>query len=188
MYFFSLKLLLQYGADPEPFEQICTCVPGWPLHHSVVYAHFPCFLELVRGGAITDLSLLPNQICSKIVARLSIPHAILKYAKWVQAGSNLKHNLQKGRRINHKIQKNTDFCNSLKDITDDHAINMQNIAYNIIINVLEFFKCKQGSTRIRLSLPWEWWQPLATKCRRHHRLRGIPWKLSSKGATKGITR
>lgn len=77
----GVGLLLQHGADPEPFEQICTCVPGWPLHHAVVYAHFPCFLELVRGGAVANLSSLPNQICSKIVARLSIPHAILKYAK-----------------------------------------------------------------------------------------------------------
>ncbi|KAK8382359.1 hypothetical protein O3P69_015353 [Scylla paramamosain] len=77
----GVRLLLRHGADPEPFEQICTCVPGWPLHHAVVYAHFPCFLELVRGGAITNLSSLTNQICSKIVARLSIPHAILKYAK-----------------------------------------------------------------------------------------------------------
>ncbi|XP_045137769.1 ankyrin repeat and SOCS box protein 12-like [Portunus trituberculatus] len=77
----GVRLLLRHGADPEPFEQICTCVPGWPLHHAVVYAHFPCFLELVKGGAITNLSLLTNQICSKIVARLSIPHAILKYAK-----------------------------------------------------------------------------------------------------------
>ncbi|KAG0718407.1 Ankyrin repeat and SOCS box protein 12 [Chionoecetes opilio] len=93
----GVRLLLQHGADTEPFEQICTCVPGWPLHHSVVYAHFPCFLALVKGGAATNLSLLPSQVCSKILARLSIPHAILKYAKdypefvslYYESGGNL---------------------------------------------------------------------------------------------------
>lgn len=78
---FTLQLLLQYGADPEPCEQIATCVPGWPLHHSIVYAHFPCFLELVKAGAIPCLTTLPCQVNEKVVARLSIPHAILKYAR-----------------------------------------------------------------------------------------------------------
>ncbi|XP_071517866.1 ankyrin repeat and SOCS box protein 1-like isoform X3 [Panulirus ornatus] len=77
----GVKLLLQHGADSEPFDQISTCVPGWPLHHAVVYAHFTCFLELIKGGALANLTLLPYPVNPKILARLSIPHAILKYAK-----------------------------------------------------------------------------------------------------------
>ncbi|XP_045601120.2 ankyrin repeat and SOCS box protein 12 [Procambarus clarkii] len=77
----GVKLLLQYGADPEPFDQVCTCVPGWPLQHAVVYAHFSCYFELVKGGAIANLTSLPYPVNPKTVARLSIPHAILKYAK-----------------------------------------------------------------------------------------------------------
>ncbi|KAK4309916.1 hypothetical protein Pmani_018473 [Petrolisthes manimaculis] len=77
----GVRLLLQYGADPEPCEQIVTCIPGWPLHHSVVYAHFPCFFELLKAGATPCLSTLPCQVNEKVVARLSIPHAILKYAR-----------------------------------------------------------------------------------------------------------
>ncbi|KAG7176033.1 Ankyrin repeat and SOCS box protein 12-like, partial [Homarus americanus] len=77
----GVKLLLQHGADPEPFNQICTCVPGWPLQHAIVYAHFSCYFELIKGGALANLTLLPYQVNPKVVTRLSIPHAILKYAK-----------------------------------------------------------------------------------------------------------
>ncbi|XP_069991099.1 ankyrin repeat and SOCS box protein 12 [Penaeus vannamei] len=77
----GVKLLLKYGADPEPFDQILTCVPGWPLQHAIVYAHFSCFLELVKGGCVANLRDLPYEVNSSIVSRLSIPHAILKYAR-----------------------------------------------------------------------------------------------------------
>ncbi|CAL4114866.1 unnamed protein product, partial [Meganyctiphanes norvegica] len=77
----NIKLLLNYGADPEPFEQVNTCIPGWPLHHAVVYSHFSSFLQLILSGAVTDLRKLPNPVQPSNVSRLSIPHAILKYAK-----------------------------------------------------------------------------------------------------------
>ncbi|KAK7085652.1 Ankyrin Repeat [Halocaridina rubra] len=77
----GVKLLLKYGADPEPFEQVMTCIPGWPLHHAIVYAHFTCFHELIKGGAVANLTSVPYPIKESIISRLSIPHAILKYAK-----------------------------------------------------------------------------------------------------------
>ncbi|XP_066954520.1 ankyrin repeat and SOCS box protein 12-like [Macrobrachium rosenbergii] len=76
----GVKLLLKYGADTEPFDHT-TCVPGWPLQHSVVYAHFTCFLELIRGGALPNLTSVSFPVKEAVIARLSVPHAILKYAK-----------------------------------------------------------------------------------------------------------
>ncbi|XP_068202000.1 ankyrin repeat and SOCS box protein 1-like [Palaemon carinicauda] len=92
----GVKLLLKYGADTEPFDHT-TCIPGWPLQHSIVYAHFSCFFELIRGGALPNLTSLSYPIKEAVIARLSVPHAILKYAKdfpefvrlYHEAGGNL---------------------------------------------------------------------------------------------------
>ncbi|XP_064111436.1 ankyrin repeat and SOCS box protein 1-like [Macrobrachium nipponense] len=89
-------LLLEYGADTEPFDYT-TCIPGWPLQHSVVYAHFTCFLELIRGGALPNLTSVSFPLKEAVIARLSVPHAVLKYAKdypefirlYHEAGGNL---------------------------------------------------------------------------------------------------
>ncbi|KAK8745843.1 hypothetical protein OTU49_000045 [Cherax quadricarinatus] len=93
-----MKLLLEYGADPEPFDHIFTCVPGWPLQHAVVYAHFSCYFELLKSGALANLTSLPYEVAPRIVARLSIPHAILKYSReypefvklYYECGGNLR--------------------------------------------------------------------------------------------------
>nr|XP_053633353.1 ankyrin repeat and SOCS box protein 1-like [Cherax quadricarinatus] len=92
------QLLLEYGADPEPFDHIFTCVPGWPLQHAVVYAHFSCYFELLKSGALANLTSLPYEVAPRIVARLSIPHAILKYSReypefvklYYECGGNLR--------------------------------------------------------------------------------------------------
>ncbi|KAK8745842.1 hypothetical protein OTU49_000045 [Cherax quadricarinatus] len=94
----GVKLLLEYGADPEPFDHIFTCVPGWPLQHAVVYAHFSCYFELLKSGALANLTSLPYEVAPRIVARLSIPHAILKYSReypefvklYYECGGNLR--------------------------------------------------------------------------------------------------
>lgn len=75
----GVELLLKHGANPEPFEAAMTVIPGWPLHHAVVYAHFPSFMKLLMNGAHTDLTRLTH-VSKSIRQRLSIPHAILKYA------------------------------------------------------------------------------------------------------------
>ncbi|RXG57131.1 hypothetical protein Avbf_13164, partial [Armadillidium vulgare] len=95
------RLLLRYGASSEPFNQINTCVPGWPLHHSVVYAHFNTFLALVKGGAAPNLTDLYN-LSPVMLRRLSVPHAILKYASekpefvrlFYECGGDLSDELQ----------------------------------------------------------------------------------------------
>lgn len=59
-----------------------SCVPGWPLHHAVVYSRFPVFWTLLKEGAVANVEDLHGKVpSSAAVARLAIPHAILKYAK-----------------------------------------------------------------------------------------------------------
>ncbi|XP_076064660.1 ankyrin repeat and SOCS box protein 12-like isoform X2 [Oratosquilla oratoria] len=85
----GVEILLEYGADTEPLEHLKTCIPGWPLQHAVVYAHFSSFLVMLRGGACADLKKLPRTPESKVIARLSIPHTVLKYAR-VSYGASYK--------------------------------------------------------------------------------------------------
>ena len=72
---------MRYGVNPEPFHQINnTCVPGWPLQHSIVYKHFSSFYALIQGGAKVSLNDLPFKVLPATMAKLSVPHAIIKYA------------------------------------------------------------------------------------------------------------
>ncbi|XP_076064658.1 ankyrin repeat and SOCS box protein 12-like isoform X1 [Oratosquilla oratoria] len=87
----GVEILLEYGADTEPLEHLKTCIPGWPLQHAVVYAHFSSFLVMLRGGACADLKKLPRTPESKVIARLSIPHTVLKYARNFPEFINLYH-------------------------------------------------------------------------------------------------
>ena len=67
--------------NPEPLTQLTnTCVPGWPLQHSIVYKHFSSFHALIEGGAKVSLKYLPFEVPLVTIKKLSIPHAIVKYA------------------------------------------------------------------------------------------------------------
>ena len=77
----GMKLLLDYGAKIEPFDHINPLIPGWPLRYAVTNSHLPSFIELIKRGAVTDLTKFSNPVQPSTVARWSIPHAILKYAK-----------------------------------------------------------------------------------------------------------
>lgn len=90
----AVETLLRHNVDPEPVSMLTSCVPGWPLQHSVVYRRFECFLALLKGGAETSIERVlakrprtadhnseeAKEFVQDIVRRISITRTILKYA------------------------------------------------------------------------------------------------------------
>jgi len=77
----EVMLLLEYGADPEPFRKNYTnCTGGsFPLQATVAYAFLQCFKVLLVAGAEPDLRKLRPPPPDSVVRTLSLIHSIVRH-------------------------------------------------------------------------------------------------------------